>query len=112
MPCGWVSAAATTPAPPSPSWTPPATYRGCNPASQQARDLERFRWFSGDYLAVAGDDTITDIRYALVPNEIDGLWGIITLSPHAAPHEHVRYAGRRTVTAAKRQAFRDMLLDR
>ena len=79
------------------------------PGSQQARDLERFRWFSGDYLAVAGDDTITDIRYSLVPNEINGLWGI-TLSPDAAPHEHVRYAGRRTVTAAKWQAFRDMLL--
>ena len=31
--------------------------------NQQARDLERFRWFSGDYLAVAGDDAITDIRY-------------------------------------------------
>ena len=79
------------------------------PGSQQARDLERFRWFSGDYLAVAGDNTITDIRYALVPNEIDGLWGI-TLSPDAAPHEHVRYAGHRAVTAAKWQAFRDMLL--
>ena len=77
--------------------------------SQQARDLERFRWFSGDYLAVAGDNTITDIRYSLVPNEIDGLWGI-TLSPGAARHEHVRYAGRRAVTAAKWQAFRDMLL--
>ena len=79
------------------------------PGSQQARDLERFRWFSGDYLAVAGDNTITDIRYSLVPNEIDGLWGI-TLSPGAARHEHVRYAGRRAVTAAKWQAFRDMLL--
>ena len=79
------------------------------PDSQQARDLERFRWFSGDYLALAGDNTITDIRYSLVPNDIDGLWGI-TLSPRAAPHEHVRYAGRRTVTAAKWRAFRDMLL--
>ncbi len=78
------------------------------PDSQQARDVERFRWFSGDYLALAGDNTITDIRYSLVPNEIDGLWGI-TLSPRAAPHEHVRYASR-TLTAARWQAFRDMLL--
>lgn len=77
--------------------------------TQQARDVERFRWFSGDYLALAGKNTITDIRYSLVPNEIDGLWGI-TLSPRAASHEHVRYAGRRTLTAAKWQAFRDMLL--
>ena len=77
--------------------------------TQQARDVERFRWFSGDYLALAGDNTITDIRYSLVPNEIEGLWGI-TLSPRAAPHEHVRSVGGRTVTAGKWQAFRDMLL--
>ena len=78
------------------------------PGTQQARDLERFRWFSGDYLALAGDNTVTDIRYSLVPNEIEGLWGI-TLNPGAAPHEHVRYASRRTVTAARWQAFRGML---
>ena len=77
--------------------------------SQQARDVERFRWFSGDYLALASENTITDIRYSLVPNEIEGLWGI-TLNPRAAPHEHVRSVGRRTVTAGKWQAFRDMLL--
>ena len=77
--------------------------------SQQARDVERFRWFSGDYLALASENAITDIRYSLVPNEIEGLWGI-TLSPRAAPHEHVRSVGRRTVTAGKWQAFRDMLL--
>lgn len=79
------------------------------PDSQQARDVERFRWFSGDYLAMAGDNTITDIRYSLVPNEIEGLWHI-TLNPHAAPHEHVRPASGRTLTAAKWQGFRDMLL--
>ena len=79
------------------------------PDSQQARDVERFRWFSGDYLALAGENTITDIRYSLVPNEIEGLWHI-ALNSRAAPHEHVRSVGRRTVTAGKWQAFRDMLL--
>ena len=77
--------------------------------SQQARDVERFRWFSGDYLALSGSNTITDIRYSLVPNEIEGLWGIV-LSPDAQPHQHVRYASRRTPTAPKWQAFREMLL--
>lgn len=78
------------------------------PDSQQARDVERFRWFSGNYLGLAGSHTITDIRYSLIPNEIEGLWGI-TLNPRAAPHEHVRYTSRRTPTAARWQAFRDML---
>ena len=79
------------------------------PGSQQARDVERFRWFSGEYLALVDDHTITDIRYSLVPNEIQGLWGI-TLDPRAAPHEHVRYSGRRATTASRWQAFRDMLM--
>ena len=79
------------------------------PGSQQARDVERFRWFSGDYLALSGDNTITDIRYSLVPNEIEGLWGIV-LNPLAQPHQHVRYASRRTPTPPKWQAFRNMLL--
>ena len=79
------------------------------PDSQQARDVERFRWFSGDYLALSGSNTITDIRYSLVPNEIEGLWGIV-LSPVAQPHQHVRYASRRTPTGPKWQAFREMLL--
>ena len=79
------------------------------PDSQQARDVERFRWFSGDYLALSSSNTITDIRYSLVPNEIEGLWGIV-LNPLAQPHQHVRYASRRTPTAPKWKAFRDMLL--
>lgn len=79
------------------------------PDSQQARDVERFRWFSGDYLALSGNNTITDIRYSLVPNEIEGLWGIV-LNPLAPPHQHVRYASRRAPTAPKWQAFRNMLL--
>ena len=78
------------------------------PDSQQARDVERFRWFSGDYLALSNSNTITDIRYSLVPNEIEGLWHII-LDPQADAHQHVRYAARRTPTESRWAAFRDML---
>ncbi|MBD3646181.1 MAG: metal-dependent hydrolase, partial [Pseudomonadales bacterium] len=55
-----------------------------NPNSQQARDVERFRWFSNDYLAVdqERENFIVDVRYSILPNEIDALWGI-TLSPDA-----------------------------
>ncbi len=39
--------------------------------SQQAKDIERFRWFSQDYLGY--DDArklVTDIRYSMLPNQI------------------------------------------
>ena len=77
--------------------------------SQQARDVERFRWFSGDYLALSGENTITDIRYSLVPNEIEGLWHIV-LDPQADAHQHVRYAAPRTPTESRWTSLRDMLL--
>ena len=46
--------------------------------SQQAKDIERFRWFSDDYLAISIDDPhfITDVRYSFLPNQIKSLWGI------------------------------------
>jgi inner membrane protein len=46
--------------------------------SQQAKDIERFRWFSNDYLAVSVNDNklISDVRYSFIPNNIDPMWGI------------------------------------
>ncbi|MDH3601680.1 MAG: metal-dependent hydrolase, partial [Candidatus Tectomicrobia bacterium] len=79
-----------------------------HPSSQQAKDIERFRWFSNHYLAIDDDRSIIDVRYSLVPNEIDALWQI-AVQPSAAFDEHVRYVTRRTVTDAKWQAFRRIL---
>jgi len=60
--------------------------------SQQARDIERFRWFSNDYLAVSpiNSKQIIDMRYSAIPNEVRGLWAI-ELSPTALKDEHVAY---------------------
>jgi inner membrane protein len=46
--------------------------------SQQAKDIERFRWFSDDFLAVSLDDKslITDVRYSFLPNEINPMFAI------------------------------------
>lgn len=46
--------------------------------SQQAKDIERFRWFSDDYLALNPEDpnVIMDMRYSFVPNRIRMMWGI------------------------------------
>lgn len=63
-----------------------------NPGSQQARDVERFRWFADGYLAVDPrvPDRIIDAGYSFVPNSIDMLWGI-DLDPDATPEQHVGY---------------------
>lgn len=60
--------------------------------SQQAKDIDRFAWFSDHFVAVSDDrdNTLVDIRYSMIPNEIRPLWGI-TLNPVAASDEHVVY---------------------
>lgn len=46
--------------------------------SQQAKDIERFRWFSDGFLAVSTRDPnmITDVRYSFLPNKVNPMWGI------------------------------------
>ena len=63
-----------------------------DPESRQARDVERFRRFSDGYVAVDPHvpNRIVDMRYSMVPNTIDPLWGI-ELDPEAPPDRHVRY---------------------
>ncbi|MCR9277790.1 MAG: metal-dependent hydrolase [Pseudomonadaceae bacterium] len=58
--------------------------------SQQARDLERFRWFSNDHLALHPENQylVIDIRYSMVPNKLDPLWGI-ELNPAASNDAHI-----------------------
>ena len=70
--------------------------------SQQAEDLERFRWFSKDYLAVDEDDPqfVVDMRYSLLPNEIKGLWGI-RLDEKLSEDQHVEWAARRSAGAER-----------
>ena len=70
--------------------------------SQQARDLERFRWFSRDYLALDEDDSqfVVDMRYSLLPNEIKGLWGI-RLDATLSQDQHVEWTARRSAGAER-----------
>jgi len=64
--------------------------------SQQAKDIERFRWFSGGYLALDKDNPnrVVDIRYSLLPQEIKPLWGI-ELSRTADQNQHVDFYSER-----------------
>ncbi len=58
--------------------------------TQQAKDIQRFSWFSNHHLGIDPDNKnrIIDIRYSLLPNEMTGMWGI-TLNQDATPNEHV-----------------------
>ena len=62
------------------------------PGSQQARDIERFRRFSDDFLSPdpARPDVIIDVRYSLIPNEVAALWSI-EVDRNAAQTDHVRF---------------------
>ena len=74
--------------------------------SVQARDIERFRWFSDDYLALdpARPDRVIDMRYSVVPNQIDALWGV-EVRPDAGLDEHVRFVAERRTSADQGDAY-------
>ncbi len=63
-----------------------------DPQSQQATDIERFRWFSNDHLGVDPENPnrIIDVRYSLIPNQLSGMWGI-ELNPNAAFSDFVQF---------------------
>ena len=74
-------------------------------SSQQAKDIERFRWFSGGYIAQDKNSPyrVVDIRYSMLPQEIKPLWGIV-LSTTAKPDDHIAYYNERgdSMAALKR----------
>ena len=79
--------------------------------SQQAKDIERFRWFSNGYIAQDPNNPnrIVDVRYSFVPNQISALWGI-ELSPQAEPQDHVFYSSKNTLTDKHLNQFYGQLL--
>jgi inner membrane protein len=81
--------------------------------STQARDLERFRWFSMGYLAAEAGHPgrVMDLRYSLLPNEVRPLWAI-ELDPAAPPGAHVRYVVERGADGSTWAAFVAMLAGR
>ena len=69
--------------------------------SQQAKDVERFRWFSNGHLALDPENSerIIDVRYSLIPNQVTGMWGI-TLKSSRDSNEHVDWTSNRPVGQA------------
>ena len=80
--------------------------------SQQAEDLERFRWFSKDFLALDANNPVRvmDMRYSLVPNEADGMWSI-WFDKDAPKDQHVSFKADRNTSASRQERLKKMLLD-
>tara|TARA_R110002049_G_scaffold13509_3_gene58861 strand:+ start:214111 stop:215112 length:1002 start_codon:yes stop_codon:yes gene_type:complete len=81
--------------------------------SQQAKDLERFTWFSQGYVSVDPKNPlrVIDTRYSLLPNEARGLWGI-WITPDVPRDQHAMYRTDREASSVKRETFFNMLFDR
>ena len=83
------------------------------PDMQQAKDIERFRWFSNGYIArdPSNLNRIIDVRFSLVPNEAEALWAI-ELSPAAKESDHVSYITARDMSQERTDLFKRMLFNR
>ena len=78
--------------------------------SQQARDIERFRWFSNGYIArdPLYKNRVIDIRYSMIPNEVAPLWSL-ELRPGAGREEHAAYRVHRNVEEGRAALMWNMI---
>ena len=77
--------------------------------SQQKKDIERFRWFSQDYLGYDKEKNIvTDVRYSMIPNQIAPMWGL-TIDDQRGINEHATWWTSRNLDQSQLDMFIDML---
>ncbi|MFT7222159.1 MAG: inner membrane protein [Candidatus Azotimanducaceae bacterium] len=83
-----------------------------DPESQQAIDIERFRWFSNNYLGLDPNEPnrIIDVRYSVVPNEINALWGI-DIQPDQPKDAHVIWVASRQTSPEQTEKLWRMLTE-
>lgn len=77
--------------------------------SQQNKDIERFRWFSQDYLGFDTESNlITDIRYSMLPNEVSPMWGL-GVDYKKRADEHASWWASRELSQRQLLDFRNMI---
>ena len=77
--------------------------------SQQAKDIERFRWFSQDYLGYDyKNNLVTDIRYSMIPNQIAPMWGLI-IDKERSADEHAIWWTSRSLDQSQLDLFKEMI---
>ncbi len=81
--------------------------------SQQYMDVQRFSWFSDDYVALHPDNPneVIDIRYSMLPNQIEPLWGI-ELDRNAGPSQFAQYRTHRNAPETRFKEYWAMLRGR
>ena len=80
--------------------------------SQQKEDIERFRWFSQDYLGYDKErDIVTDVRYSMIPNQIAPMWGLV-IDEQRDVSEHAIWWTSRSLDQSQIDLFKYMLSGR
>ena len=77
--------------------------------SQQRKDIERFRWFSQDYLGFDDEENlVTDVRYSMIPNQIVPMWGLV-IDDQQDINEHAIWWTSRSLNPSQLDLFKEML---
>ena len=80
--------------------------------SQQKKDIERFRWFSQDYLGYDKErNIVTDVRYSMIPNQIAPMWGLM-IDEQRGVNDHAIWWTSRSLDQSQIDLFRNMLKGR
>ena len=80
--------------------------------SQQKKDIERFRWFSQDYLGYDKErNIVTDARYSMIPNQIVPMWGLM-IDEKRGVNEHATWWTSRNLDRSQIDLFKNMLIGR
>tara|TARA_B100001287_G_scaffold94998_1_gene79846 strand:+ start:329 stop:1342 length:1014 start_codon:yes stop_codon:yes gene_type:complete len=85
---------------------------GLDNESQQKQDIERFRWFSQNYLGYDKErNIVTDVRYSMIPNQISPMWGLV-IDSSRGKNEHAIWWTSRSLDQSQIDLFKNMLTGR
>ena len=80
--------------------------------SHQKKDIERFRWFSQDYLGYDKErNIVTDVRYSMIPNQIAPMWGLM-IDEQRGVNDHAIWWTSRSLDQSQIDLFKNMLKGR
>lgn len=92
-----------------PIFHPAEAFPDLAPDSILYRDIERFRTYSEGFIAAHPDRpfVVGDLRYAMLPNSLKPLWGIVVDT--SRPRQHADYRDFRDMDEEMAEAFLSML---